>query len=299
MKLFSLLLFVLQTAFSDSPAIDRDQLLHDLRILSTDDMQGRKVDSPGSAKARAYILDRFKQAGIQPLRSSYEQPFTFQFPKEKITHKVTNIVGLVSGSSERVIVLTAHYDHLGVRKGQIYNGANDNASGVAALFGIGSHFKKHPPQNTLIVAALDAEEQSGGGGEELVKSLDKQKIIMNVNMDMIGRDKNDILYAAGTHHYPHLKPYLEKVAAKASVKLLLGHDNPGLKNVEDWTKDSDHYAFHRRSIPFIYFGVEDYEHHHKPTDDFENMTHDFYLRAVQTIILALEEFDKIPPPNQR
>jgi len=288
---FTIILLAIQ-AVSDAPVIDPDQLLRDVQVLSADDMEGRKVDSPGSAKARTYILERFQQAGIKRFSTSYEQPFTFQFSKDKVTHKGVNIVGVVPGlSSERMIVLTAHYDHLGVRKGQIYNGADDNASGVAALFAIGSHFTKHPPKNSLIVTALDAEEESGAGGEELVKALDKQKIVMNVNLDMIGRDKNNILYAAGTHHYPQLKPYLEKVAAKSDVKLLFGHDKPDLKNVEDWTKDSDHYAFHRRGIPFIYFGVEDYEHHHKSTDDFENMTHDFYVRAVQTIILALQEFD--------
>lgn len=293
MKLFSLtiLLFILQSTFRNVPEIDRDQLLQDVQILSADDMEGRKVNSPGGAKARTYVLERFMQTGLKPFGSSFEQPFAFVFPKGKVKHKGVNIVGLIPGSTERAIILTAHYDHLGVRNGQIYNGADDNASGVAALFAIGSHFLKHPPKNTLIIAALDAEEGSGRGGEELVKALDKERIILNVNMDMIGRDKNDILYASGTHHYPQLKPYLEKVAAKSDVKLLFGHDNPGLKNVEDWTKDSDHYAFHRRGIPFIYFGVEDYEHHHKPTDDFENMTHDFYVSAVQTIILALEEFD--------
>jgi Peptidase family M28 len=286
------LMLVLQTALSDVPILDRDQLLQDVQILSANDMEGRKVNSPGGAKARTYVLERFKQVGLKPLDSSFEQPFAFVFPKGKVKHKGVNIVGLIPGSSERAIILTAHYDHLGVLNGKIYNGADDNASGVAALFAIGSHFIKNPPKNTLIIGALDAEEGSGGGGDELVKTLDKEKIIMNVNMDMIGRDKNNVLYAAGTHHYPQLKPYLEKVAAKSDVKLLFGHDNPALKNVEDWTKDSDHYAFHRRSIPFIYFGVEDYEHYHKPTDDFENMTHDFYVRVVQTIILALEEFDQ-------
>ncbi|MCI0416797.1 M28 family peptidase [bacterium] len=292
MKVVSLamLLLTLQVA-GDTPVIDRGQLLRDVQILSADDMQGRKVDSPGGAKARAYIVERFTQAGIRPFRNSYEQSFTFQFGKEDLQHKGVNIVGLIPGTSESMIVLTAHYDHLGVRKEQIYNGADDNASGVAALFAIGAHFNKHPPRNTLIVAALDAEERSGAGGEELAKALDKQNLVMNINMDMIGRDKNNILYAAGTHHYPHLKPYLENVAAKSDVKLLFGHDRPDVKNVEDWTKDSDHYAFHRRGIPFIYFGVEDYEHHHKHTDDFDSLTHDFYVGAVQTIIMALEELD--------
>jgi hypothetical protein len=116
---------------------------------------------------------------------------------------------------------------------------------------------------------------------------------------MISRDKNDILYAVGTYHYPFLKPFLERVAAQAPVKLLLGHDNPNQKDVEDWTGDQSGYAFHREKIPFIYFGVEDFEQHHQPTDDYETTTTAFYVRAVETVIAAVKEFDKNLPQIEK
>ena len=108
-------------------------------------------------------------------------------------------------------------------------------------------------------------------------------MVVNVNIDMIGRAPDDKLFAAGSHAYPFLKPYLERVAAKAPVKFLLGHDDPQRKDVEDWTRDSDHFVFHQAKIPFIYIGVEDFDQHHKATDDYETISHDFYVRAVETV----------------
>ncbi len=101
----------------------------------------------------------------------------------------------------------------------------------------------------------------------------------------------DELYAVGTFHYPQLKPALEAAAKKSKIKLLLGHDDPKLGR-DDWTSQSDHAAFHREKIPFIYFGVEDHKDYHKPTDDFANIQPEFYVRAVETIIAAVIGFDK-------
>lgn len=288
-RFFIILLFLSAQIVTDARGIDPTQLLEDLKTLASDEMSGRKSGTQGNALARAYIKKRFKELGIEP----GEQRFTFKYKDEKEDQTGVNVLGTIQGStSERLVVITAHYDHLGIKKGQIYNGADDNASGVAGLLAVVSHFTKNRPKHTLIVAALDAEENSGAGGGTLVASLDRNKISLNVNLDMIGRDRDRILYAVGTHHYPFLKPLLENIAAKSTVKLYMGHDVPGLKHVEDWTKESDHYAFHKQGIPFIYFGVEDFEHHHKPTDDFESMTHEFFVDAVQTILIAIEEFDQ-------
>ena len=289
--------FYLQAEVENSE-IDKVQLLQDLQTLSADDMEGRKVGTPGNAKARAHIVKRFQEAGIPPLQDAYEHPFAFIYRKDqqKLQHEGMNILGFIKGTSDRLIVLTAHYDHLGVHQGQIYNGADDNASGVATLIQIGRYFVKNQPRHSMIFAALDAEEANAEtGGTKLAASLDRNKTILNINLDMVGRDQNNTLYAAGTFHYPFLKPLLERIASKASVRLLLGHDRPDLKDVEDWTRESDHYAFHRLGIPFVYFGVEDFEHHHKPTDDFENITREFFVNAAQTILLATKEFDQSLP----
>ncbi|HKG13990.1 MAG TPA: M28 family peptidase, partial [Pyrinomonadaceae bacterium] len=72
--------------------------------------------------------------------------------------------------------------------------------------------------------------------------------------------------------------------------LLLGHDRPG-QGHDDWTNQSDQYAFHKAGIPFVYFGVEDHKDYHKPTDDFETITQPFFVHAAETILSAVEAFD--------
>ena len=145
----------------------------------------------------------------------------------------------------------------------------------------------------MIFAALDGEESGLEGARAFVQTppVEAGALVLNVNLDMIGRDPNDTLYVVGTRQQPFLKPYIERVAAKASIKLLMGHDDPTQKGVEDWTRDSDHYAFCQAKIPCLYFGVEDFANHHKTTDDFETMTHAFYVRVVETMAQALREFD--------
>jgi homoserine O-acetyltransferase len=271
--------------------VDGKVLLHDLQVLSADDMQGRLVDSPGGEKARNYVLERFKASGIKPFGDSYTQPFTFT-DRGHETHGV-NVIGHIDGTRTpaRYIVVSGHYDHIGTRNGVVFNGADDNASGAAALFALATYFSTHKPANSLIFAAFDGEESGLRGGYAFVKQppVDIASIVVDVNMDMIGRDPNDKLFAVGTVVNPFLKPILEGVAAKAPVKLLFGHEDP--KQPEDWSKDSDHYAFQASKIPGIYLGVEDFDQHHKATDKYETMTFDFYIRATETSLKVVQAFD--------
>jgi len=109
---------------------------------------------------------------------------------------------------------------------------------------------------------------------------------------MVSHSERGELYAAGAYHYPFLRPYLERLAARAPVKLLLGHDAPGLPPGDDWTSSSDHGAFHAARIPFIYFGVEDHADYHKPTDDFATITPDFFVAAAETIASFVSDVDR-------
>src|ERR1017187_9736010 len=239
------IVFVAAQTARPSAVIDSAQLLHDLQVLSADDMQGREVDTPGGERARAYVVDRFKASGIAPFGESYTEPFTFMVGRggtETERHGV-NVIGHIDGSKQprRFIVVSAHYDHLGILNGQVFNGADDNASGTAALFALAKYFSGHKPENSLIFAAFDGEEEGLRGSLAFVKQppVDVRSIIADVNMDMIGRDPNDKLFIVGTFLNPFLKPILERVAASAPVKVLFGHDDPAQKDVEDWTSDSD------------------------------------------------------------
>src|SRR5205085_818548 len=171
-----------------SKIVNADQLLEDTRTLSADDMEGRGAGTQGGARARAYIIRRFDESGLKPLWSSYEQPFELGGEGAK-ARKGVNVVGYLRGRNhpERLIVVTAHYDHLGIKNGQIYNGADDNASGVAAMLQLAAHFSRERPENSMIFAALDAEEIGLVGACALVKQLqmEKRDVALNVNLDMV------------------------------------------------------------------------------------------------------------------
>lgn len=289
------------TRTSAPPSVDGRQLLRDLQVLSADNMEGRLVGSPGGAKARAFVIERFTASGLLPFGSSYESPFTFTAGRGATAaeRQGVNIIGHIPGTREpgRYIVITAHYDHVGVRNGVTFNGADDNASGTAALFALASYFRANPPAHSLIFAALDAEESGLRGARHFVAQppVDILSLLINLNMDMIGRDANHLLYVVGTHAQPALKPVIERVAAAAAVTLKMGHDDPAKKDSEDWSNSSDHAPFCQAKIPCLYFGVEDFENHHRATDKYETMTHDFYVRVVEAMIQVAKAFDAAPP----
>jgi Zn-dependent M28 family amino/carboxypeptidase len=272
------------TAPVASALIERAQLLHDLKTLSADDMQGREAGTPGGEKARAFVVARFKASGIVPFGQTYLQSFPLGGTPNRVG---ANVIGRVDGTRQprRYIVVSAHYDHLGVRNGQVFNGANDNASGTAALLALGRYFSTNRPINSIIFAAFDAEEGGLFGSRAFVKAppIDRAALAINVNADMIGRDLTDTLYAVGVSRQPFLKPYIERVAARAPIRLRMGH--------EEWINDSDQFAFIEANIPALYFGVEDATQHHKSTDDYENMTHRFYIGAVETLVEVVQELD--------
>lgn len=279
-----------------APAALADKLLDDVRILSADDMQGRMIGSEGGAKARAYLLQRLQELDVQPL---YGGAFEHAFEAKRRDQMLTgvNLLGVVSGTggSDRALVLMAHYDHVGVRNGEIYNGADDNASGVAVVLSIARSLKQQAPLHDVIIALVDAEEGGADGSRAMVADeafrpfLDRT--VMAINLDMVSRSDRDELYAAGAFHSPWLRPRLEAIAADAPVRLLLGHDEPSLGR-DDWTKLSDHVAFHQAKKPWVYFGVEDHADYHRPTDDFEAIPQDFFRRSAATIELAVRVFDR-------
>ena len=278
------------------PELDGDRLLGDVRHLSADSLEGRATGTPGGLKARAYVVDAFRRAELTPFAGGYERPFSTTARAGSPAAAGANVVGYLRGTErpDRYIVVTAHYDHLGVRDGQTFNGADDNASGTAALIAFAGYFAKHPPRHSIIFAALDAEEVGLQGARAFVERppVDRSALVLNVNMDMVSHSARGEIYAAGTHHTPALRPIVERVAARAPVKLLLGHDSPSLPASDDWTTQSDHGAFHAARIPFVYFGVEDHPDYHKPSDDFETITPLFFVSAARTIADFIAEADR-------
>ncbi len=138
---------------------------------------------------------------------------------------------------------------------EIYNGADDDASGVSALFSFAEYFKQHPPKHSVILIAFDAEELGLQGSKFFAENsiVPLNQIKLNLNMDMISRSDKNELFAVGTKHFKFLKEAVLKVEGGDNIKLVIGHD--GDDKGEDWTLASDHAYFYMNRIPFIYFGV--------------------------------------------
>lgn len=276
-------------AWRTDPRIDAALLLREMSLLAHDSMEGRRTGTEGNARARRFLLREFDRIGLEPAGGNRSQSFQVVVPgSQDVTFEGVNVVGLVEGRREPDLhlVVTAHFDHLGVRDGEIYNGADDNASGTAALLALARHFVENPPDHSILFVAMDAEELGLQGARAFLNDppVPLDHVVMNVNMDMVSRSESGELWAAGTHHYPFLEPLVDEVVLEARVTLLKGHDSPDLPPGDDWTMASDHGPFHERGIPFIYFGVEDHPGYHDPTDTFENITPDFYVAAVETIL---------------
>lgn len=292
-RLFALLVLTAVLGLQAGPARASDALMEDVRVLSADAMEGRGTGTPGADKARAHLVGRLAEIGVEPVGEVFEQAFTYQARGEE--RRGVNLVGRIKGrSAGPALLIMAHYDHLGIHEGQIHNGADDNASGVAVVLAIAEAFAAEPPEHEVIVALLDAEEVGLRGARALAadppRPLDEIGLVMN--LDMVARNDRNELYASGAAHYPGLRPWLERLQQTAEVDLRLGHDQPVEgEPYADWTDLSDHAAFHAKGVPFVYFGVEDHADYHKPTDDFAAIPEDFFRRSAATLVAAARLFD--------
>ncbi|MCJ8166697.1 M28 family peptidase [Pontibacter sp. E15-1] len=294
MKLLTALLLMAlpYLAAAQKQPLDQAQLLHDVRVLSADSMEGRLSGSKGSKMAQAYILGRFRQLGLKPYGQGYTQHFKIENDKNPVV-QATNLIAYLPGSTAKAIVITAHYDHVGIQKGEVYNGADDNASGVGALLAIADYFARHKPQHTLIFAVLDGEEMGLQGANAFLENppVPLHQLLLNVNMDMLSINDKGELYASGTSHYPSLVPFLRQVKALPQARLVLGHDLPE-QGHDDWTSQSDHFQFHKRGIPYVYFGVEDHPHYHQPSDTYAQVNKAFYPAAAALVLDFVRIMDK-------
>jgi Zn-dependent M28 family amino/carboxypeptidase len=267
--------------------------LDHIRFLSADSLEGRLVGSEGNRKARDYIVDVYRSLALSMYEDTYLEPFDFQIDEE--TRQGSNVVGYVEGTDQpdRFIVVTAHFDHLGVQSGEIYNGADDNASGTAGLLMLAEYFSANPVGHSLIFAAVDGEEGGLRGARHFVSDppVPLANMALNVNLDMISHN-DSVLYVAGGYHTESLRSVLDEVAAESTITLLQGHDSPNLPPGDDWTLASDHGPFHQAGIPFVYFGVEDHPDYHQASDTFETINQQFFLDAVETVKQAILRFDR-------
>ena len=282
-----------QTCKKDVSLFCKKTILKHLKSLSSDAFEGRRTGTRGALKTKKYIINQFHSLNIQPLGKSYEQRFLFE--KKKREYKATNVLGLIKGTKNprKYIIISAHYDHEGIKNGAIYNGADDNASGISALFSFGEYFKNNPPKYSVILAAFDGEELGFQGSKYFIKNpiVPLKNIKVNINMDMISRSEKNELYVVGTERNKKLKHAVGYYKHSKKIKLIAGHNS--CDGLENWTYSSDHVNFYKKGIPFLYFGVEDHKDYHEPTDDYENIHTEFYVEAVKVIISVFEKIDDL------
>lgn len=275
------------------PALDSARLMADLFRLSHDSMAGRAAMTPQNAQARAFLASELRRLGVAPVNGSHEHAFSMARRNSPDSVRGVNVLGMVRGTRfpDRVLVLSAHFDHVGTRNGEIYNGADDNASGTAALLQMAAHFQANPPSHTLIFAFFDAEEMGLLGARAFVANppVPLAQIAANVNLDMVARGDNGILWAVGTTPWPQMKPIVEALVPLAPVTLKMGFDTGTGR--DNWTSLSDQGAFHAQGIPFVYFGVEDHPDYHQPGDDPEKVNGGFFHGAARTIAAFVSRLD--------
>ena len=271
-------------------------MLAAIQALTAPGMDGRAAGTSGGAKARAWIESRLRTIGARPLTGeAYGQTFALTTSTGE-TVKATNLLAVCPGTRAdgRVIVVSAHYDHLGVRNGQTYHGADDNASGVAMLLTVAERCVTTPFAHTLVLAAFDAEERGLQGAKAFLAAppIPVDRIDLSVNFDMVSRSERREIYAAGPGRWPRLLPVLTAAVREAPIAVKFGHDTGG--GQDDWTQQSDHGVFHAAGIPFVYFGVEDHADYHKPTDTADKIDPAFLDGVAAVVLSSLTALDRAP-----
>ena len=297
-----LLLPILLAACSPNTPLnfDADKTVRILETLAADNMQGRRTGTEGNAKARAFLKQEIAKIDFD---AAYDTTFTTkprpnrdgEIAPDAPVYEAVNVNALIDvddNDEGPLLVITAHYDHLGVRGDKIYNGADDNASGSAALFAIAESFTNNRPDHDVLFIWFDAEEMGLQGARHFVaeKSFG-ERAIFNFNLDMVSQSQVGEIYASGTYHTPALKPIAKKAAKGKGVKLSFGHDRPE-DGENDWTLQSDHGPFHLAGVPFLYLGVEDHPHYHSDTDEFETIPLPFFKKSVGLIVKTAHALDE-------
>ena len=278
--------------------VDRVRLMADVRWLADPQRAGRGVGTPGGLDARRWIAAEFASIGLVPAgKDGYLQPFS-STGRGVSPPDAANVIGRREGRSPalRALIVSAHYDHLGTADGMVFPGADDNASGVAVLLAVARLLATAAPKHPVYFAAFDAEEAGLVGARAFLESppVPRDRMAININLDMVSRSTRRELYASGTYFNRGLIKILEPVRRRSAIALKYGHDRPE-QGEDDWTMQSDHGVFHARGVPHIYFGVENHEDYHKPTDTADRIDPAFFGAAADTIVDAVEALDRMLP----
>jgi len=280
----------------------------DVTYLASDDLEGRAIGTAGEELAAQYIAERFEKFGLSPMGTDgYMQVFNVKKgtnPHEEavigdaeggITGR--NVVGYVDNGAERTVVIGAHFDHLGygsegsLYRGEksIHNGADDNASGTAAIIQLGRILKNKSKNKNYLLLAFSGEENGLWGSNYFAKNptIDLSKVDYMINLDMVGRmndEKTLAINGVGTS-----PSWLDKIEAANTDTLKLVTSESGVG-------PSDHTSFYLQDLPVLHFFTGQHEDYHKPSDDSEKLNYQgvvHVVRMIERLVLSLDEEEQI------
>lgn len=272
-----------------------------------------------AAEAANYIADHFARLGLKPLfagearptrdaQAAIRNPAYFQpIPEPAAEGREPGVMGrnvaaILPGSDPKladdVIILSAHYDHLGTRNGSLFPGADDNASGTAMLLEVAERLanSEPKPRRTIAFVAFDLEERMLFGSQWFAAHLPwpQERVKLFVTADMIGRSLGDLalpaVFVLGSEHAPHLKTVLDRVGEPEGLEVSrLGIDLIGTR--------SDYGPFRDRKIPFLFFSTGQSDVYHTPQDlpatiDYEKLAR--VTGLIDAVVIAAANDDATP-----
>ena len=292
-----------------TPEITAQEVAEHVAYLSSDEMKGRETGTAEEAAAANYIADLFRAYGLDPAgeEETYLQEFTVNMSVLDNPHAsdddstadkriAKNVAALLQGigDSEEVIIIGAHYDHLGMGEfgslssadePRIHNGADDNASGTAGLLELAQYFSENRPETDILFLAFSGEEMGLLGSQYYVDNptVDLEHALAMINMDMIGRMNEDRLMIFGVATTDDW----ESILTSANT------DSLSLDLVPDGTGASDHTSFYYKNMPVLHYFTDTHADYHRPSDDAEWINAEGQAKLLQHVARVVEQLDAL------
>ncbi len=265
-------------------SITSEELKKHLYIVASDEMQGRDTGSEGQKKAGRYLISQYEKMGVSHPKSMKDY---YQIvPKEALAGRrgklpeSENILAFVEGSEkpEEIVVISAHYDHVGMKNGEIYNGADDDGSGTVALLEIAEAFQMakksgNCPKRSVLFLHVTGEEHGLLGSKYYSENpiFPLANTVVDLNIDMIGSCDpgncgKDYVYVIGSEMLSSELKKINEKANKETVNLELNYRYDDPNDTERLYYRSDHYNFAKNGIPVAFYFDGIHEDYHKPTD---------------------------------
>jgi hypothetical protein len=284
-------------------------------FLASDAMRGRDTPSPELNRAAEYLVERYRALGLRP--AGEEGTFYQWWPvpagrlargermpgRDSGAPLAPNVLAMIPGSDpalrDEYVVLSAHLDHVGVGRpvggDSIYNGADDNASGTAALLAVAEAMARLPeaPRRTVVFLHVSGEEKGLLGSRWYSENptLPVARTVANVNVDMIAGNAPDTVVVIGKT-YSSLGPLADRVGASHPELGLAVSDDPWPE--ERFFFRSDHFNFARLEVPAIFFFTGVHDCYHRPCDEPQTLNYDKAARVAGMIFHVVHEVANDP-----